>query len=208
MSEKESRKTQQADGPTESDNSQRQMPYEIIVSQIVAKIKNEPFLFVIAIVALLIGLAILATNLGSPDLRFIVVVIALLASTVILGYYILAGLKMRASMQQEAASRYQVDASRAIGVITGPQAKLEQHFGSPVQPPAPRTSMAGGFTPEQQRVALEQELSQHQRNLTRLRAKKGMFASGEEPLNLLNQIEAEEREIQRIQIELEQHSKG
>lgn len=46
---------------------------------------------------------------------------------------------------------------------------------------------------------LEEELKAHQRNLARLRGKKAVYAAGEEPLSLLNQIEAEETEIQRIQ---------
>jgi len=49
---------------------------------------------------------------------------------------------------------------------------------------------------------LEQELAQHQRNLNRLRAKKAVYAAGEEPLSLLNQIDAEFREIERVKTEL------
>jgi hypothetical protein len=49
---------------------------------------------------------------------------------------------------------------------------------------------------------LERELAQHQRNLARLRAQKAVYAAGEEPLSLLNQIDVEEREIARVQAEL------
>jgi hypothetical protein len=68
----------------------------------------------------------------------------------------------------------------------------------------PLASDAGAYpdSAPNERAPLEQELAQHQSNLTRLRAKKGVYAAGEEPLSLLNQIEAEEREIQRIQNEL------
>jgi hypothetical protein len=59
-----------------------------IVSQAITKIKDEPFLFVIALVALLIGFTVVASKLGSPDLRFIVAVIAVLAFTVIVGHYL------------------------------------------------------------------------------------------------------------------------
>jgi hypothetical protein len=52
------------------------------------------------------------------------------------------------------------------------------------------------------REMLEQELAQHQRNLDRLRAKKAVYGAGEEPLSLLNQIDHEQAEIQRIQEEL------
>lgn len=54
----------------------------------------------------------------------------------------------------------------------------------------------------EQHTWLEKELAQHKRNLALLRSKKAVYAAGEEPLNLLNQIDHEEREIQRIQTEL------
>lgn len=100
MSENESGETQSEDDLTKPDKSQKPLPYEDIISQIVAKIRVQPFLFVIAIVALLIGLALLTTNLGSPDIRFIVGIIALLSSTVIFGYYTLAVLQLRGRMQK------------------------------------------------------------------------------------------------------------
>lgn len=62
-------------------------PYDGVVGQVVRKIKNEPFLFVIGIAALLVGLATLGTKLGSSDFRIIVVVIASLSFLVIVGYY-------------------------------------------------------------------------------------------------------------------------
>lgn len=69
--------------------------YGNIVQRVVEKIRNEPFLFVIAVVSLLIGLTMLSGQIGSRDLRFTIVVIASLAFAVILGYYVLAGLQMR-----------------------------------------------------------------------------------------------------------------
>ena len=93
MIEKEYSETQSVGAPSDSDKVKGQVPYENIVSKVVEKIQNEPFLFVIAIVALLIGLFVSAVKLGSPDLRFIIIVIALLAFVVILGYYILMGMK-------------------------------------------------------------------------------------------------------------------
>jgi hypothetical protein len=54
--------------------------------------------------------------------------------------------------------------------------------------------------PDEERSFLEAELSQHRRNELRLRRQKAVFAEGEAPLRLLNQIDAERQEI----LELEQ----
>jgi hypothetical protein len=62
---------------------------------------------------------------------------------------------------------------------------------------------AGAFTAAEQRAGLEQELGQHQRNLAQLRRQKAYYGAGEEPLRLLNQIDAEEREIERVRGELD-----
>jgi hypothetical protein len=71
-----------------------------------------------------------------------------------------------------------------------------------LQGPSPQEHPRAAFDPGEQRELLEQELAQHQRNLARLRAKKAVYAAGEEPLSLLNQIDAEMREIQRVEAEL------
>src|ERR1700751_5273879 len=65
------------------------------VSLAITKIRDEPFLFVIAVIALLIGFTVVASKLGSPDLRFILAVIALLAFTVIVGHYLMAARRSR-----------------------------------------------------------------------------------------------------------------
>jgi hypothetical protein len=65
-----------------------------------------------------------------------------------------------------------------------------------------------GFGTAQQCEMLEQELAQHQRNLARLRAQKAVFAAGEEPLRLLNQIDHEQAEIRRLETELQSLSTG
>lgn len=49
---------------------------------------------------------------------------------------------------------------------------------------------------------LQTLLEQHKRNLRRLMQQKAQFGSGEEPLRLLNQIDAEEEEITRIEQQL------
>ena len=57
---------------------------------------------------------------------------------------------------------------------------------------------------DDKRTELERELAQHEQNLRLLLGKKAIYAAGEEPLHLLNQIEAEKREIQSIEQRLAQ----
>jgi hypothetical protein len=79
-----------------SDGAPGPAPYESVVSQVVSKIRNEPLLFIVAVAALLIGLMVVGSRLGSSDLRFIVSVIAVLAAGGILGYYVLEVMRIRA----------------------------------------------------------------------------------------------------------------
>lgn len=62
-------------------------------------------------------------------------------------------------------------------------------------------------TVEESRTELKRELAQHKRNLYALREQAAVFAAGETPLRLLNQIKAEEEEIRRIEVELERLEK-
>lgn len=99
--ENDSSTTTTAAGTPITSGDNQSSPYENVVTQVVQKIKSEPFLFVIAIVALLIGLVTLAAGLGSTDLRFTIAVIALLAFAVIAGYYVQSALQTRAELQRE-----------------------------------------------------------------------------------------------------------
>lgn len=95
-----------------------QSPFTSIVSQVVEKIKNEPFLFAIAIIALVIALVITPSGLGSSDLRFVISIITALAFIVILGYFLQAGYKEYNRMQRERwkfeRERPQADGTQAI----------------------------------------------------------------------------------------------
>jgi hypothetical protein len=53
-----------------------------------------------------------------------------------------------------------------------------------------------------ERAALERELAQRKGNLYKLREQAAIYAAGETPLHLLNQIEAEEMEIRGIEEQL------
>jgi hypothetical protein len=64
------------------------------------------------------------------------------------------------------------------------------------------------FSSAAQREMLQQELVQHEHNLRRLRAQKAIYAAGEEPLHLLNQIDHEVAEIQRLEAELQSFTGG
>jgi len=59
-----------------------------------------------------------------------------------------------------------------------------------------------------ERAALERELSQRKRNLYKLREQAAIHAAGEMPLHLLNQIEAEETEIRRVEEQLRGLERG
>jgi hypothetical protein len=51
-------------------------------------------------------------------------------------------------------------------------------------------------------LLLQDELQQHRHNLFKLRKQEAVYAVGEKPLHLLNQIEAEERAIQELEVKL------
>lgn len=70
----------------------------------------------------------------------------------------------------------------------------------PPQQPAQPVSRA---SPADQQ-ARQDLLKRHQRNLQLLQAKQAVYAVGEEPLSLLNQIEHEEQAIQELKQQLDQ----
>jgi hypothetical protein len=74
-------------------------PYESLLKAIVNKIQVQPFLFIIAIVALIIALVVVGTELVSADYRFTLAIIAALAVIVIIGYFVLEARKLMAATQ-------------------------------------------------------------------------------------------------------------
>jgi hypothetical protein len=84
------RQTNQQGSASGSVKGAAEAPYEGVVGQVVARIRNEPLLFLIAIAALIAGLSVAASGLGSPNLRFVIVVIAVLAFAGIGVYYLVA----------------------------------------------------------------------------------------------------------------------
>ncbi|MFB0536237.1 MAG: metallophosphoesterase [Anaerolineae bacterium] len=96
------------------------------------------------------------------------------------------------------AGKYSIHITNAQGVIIGDRAQVTQHFGAPTV-----GEDESGLSAAEERALLKQELAQHERNLYTLREQAAVFAAGERPLHLLNQIKAEEEEIKRIEVELE-----
>jgi hypothetical protein len=101
---------QPQEAPSEPDTGPKHGLYEGTLSEVVKKLQNEPFLFVIAITILLVGLAVLGSTLGTSELRFIVIIIALLALTVIVGYFIakLIQVETRQAFQQSEIKAIQI----------------------------------------------------------------------------------------------------
>lgn len=54
----------------------------------------------------------------------------------------------------------------------------------------------------EERASLQRQLAQHYSNLNKLREQAAIYGAGETPLHLLNKIEAEEIEIQRLEEQL------
>jgi hypothetical protein len=77
--------------------------------------------------------------------------------------------------------------------------------GQPEPPSPSRTAPGLPASPalqDEERGFVEAELAQRKRNLLRLRQQKSMFGAGEEPLRLLNQIDAEEAAIAELEARL------
>jgi hypothetical protein len=73
----------------ENNGTQTGIPYESVLVKLVKKIETEPFLFVIAVAVVLIGLTVIASGLGTSEFRLITLTIAALAVVSIIGYYFL-----------------------------------------------------------------------------------------------------------------------
>jgi hypothetical protein len=96
---------------------------------------------------------------------------------------------------------YHIHIERGTGIAIGDQARVEPPSGDR-PPPGRETAQEDTFAPGDERAALQRELAQHKRNLYKLREQAAIYGAGETPLHLLNQIEAEEEEIRRIEAEL------
>jgi hypothetical protein len=100
------------------------------------------------------------------------------------------------------SGKYHINIGTAQGVAIGDHAQVTQTFGGE-QASHSASSPSDTDTVTEQRTALQRLLAQHQSNLRLLQSKKAVYAAGEEPLSLLNQIDHEGREISRIQAQLQ-----
>ncbi len=90
---------------------------------------------------------------------------------------------------------------RAEHGVLFPTAQAVAEPGTP-PPTAAQARPRVSSLPDDERSFLEVELAQHKRNLLRLRQQKSMYGAGEEPLRLLNQIDAEEAAIAELEAKL------
>lgn len=97
---------------------------------------------------------------------------------------------------------YHIHIEQASGVAIGDEARVES-FSGDRPPPGKEAAQEDTFASKDERAALRRELAQHKRNLYKLREQAAIYAAGETPLHLLNQIEAEEKEIRRIEANLD-----
>ncbi len=77
--------------------------------------------------------------------------------------------------------------------------KAEERAGPPAT--AGSTGPDPLYTPTDRLASFRRRLSRHQANLDRLRERAASYGAGREPLELLNQIEAEAQEIARLEAE-------
>lgn len=197
-------------------------PSRDIVSQVVARIRSEPLLFVIGIVVLIAGLAAQAATLGSENFRFIVLVIALLATAAVVGYYIVQALQVRANAQTaahptSAGSSFVVNAPGAANVVSGDHAHIDmgdvvQGVGDTHAPLSvgeadkqPTDLRSVDTWPTGEAIAhgmLVAEIDRRERRVSQLRAKQRAYAGGDTPAELNQELDEEERAIERLQHEL------
>lgn len=71
-----------------------QLPYENLLQALVACIRSQPLLFLVAIGVLIISVVVVGGELGSADFRFVVSVLAGLGIVGVLGYYVLEARQM------------------------------------------------------------------------------------------------------------------
>lgn len=106
--------------PSDLDKRPKKRVYEAVLNKldmVVNRLDVQAFLFVIAIAILFVVLLLLATVIGARDLRFVVLVIAFLAVTVIIGYYILE-LRGRVGAQREQLKDQQEQINRLVTAMS------------------------------------------------------------------------------------------
>jgi hypothetical protein len=113
------------------------MADESLASAVVKRLRNQPFLFVLGIAALLVGLLTSGAGLGTPEFRLILALIGGLAFLVVIGYYVVAVLRVREAPAAGGRSSGPAG-SRADEVGRASDASSAQARAERASDPAPR----------------------------------------------------------------------
>ena len=192
------------------------MADESLATAVAKRLRNQPFLFVLGIAALLIGVLSSGAGFGTPELRIILAMIGGLAFLVVIGYYVLAVLRVRnagpgpavlsanaapapdpapappgPARTPEPAPTYNVSApSSVIGAIGSNATITMNNAPPPVAAPPPAAAAQASPSAD--------EIDRARRNLTRLESKRALYAAGTEPRELLDEIAREQRRLAEL----------
>ena len=108
------------------------MADESLATAVAKRLRNQPFLFVLGIAALLIGVLSSGAGFGTPELRIILAMIGGLAFFVVIGYYVLAVLRVRNAGPSPRAPE-PVSAARAADLMSPTRAPSGRSSPSPTQ---------------------------------------------------------------------------
>jgi len=92
---------------------------ENVVVRAISRIKDEPLLFLIAVIALLVGVVVYGAKLASADLRFVILVIAVLAFLGVITYYFARAGGRSAGLATGKGSKHTVVTADRGGVAAG-----------------------------------------------------------------------------------------
>jgi hypothetical protein len=189
-----------------SSRSITSLPYADLAVAALTGITNQYLRFVVLVMVLLLGELALGSILGFSDARFFFIggVIFVL---VVLGMFV------RPPNAEPAVQPIPSTGPHAPAVTPPVQAPVSAPAPTPLSgpvaaPPAAPLSVqlspGIGLSVEEQRGALNEELTQHQRTLSILRQQKAVFSAGSVPPHILTGIRIEEKEIERVSREIQQ----
>lgn len=188
--------SEDGDSAAASGESQKKAPYESALEKVVENIRNQLFLFVIAIAIVLVGLVVLAPHVELLVIGIVVGTIAILTLIAVLLYATRGGgvEKPIAPVDPELEQRptgppkYATDARGASGLVIGDNAQVTQN----IEPPSDSSEV---LDPSH----LEALLESHRRNLDRLQQKLSLYAPDAAPMELQQEVQREEEAIAQLE---------